>query len=223
MFYFALGSFCLVVTGPQRTWVVGDSIVYWAGLKQADKFDYRRRSKPEQHTLQGGGEVSWFGIRGAHVAGLAKRLGGLLKLHKSAFPTTIIFHIGTNDVFNCSTIDMKALISDNLWGVRGLLPDTRVIWSNILPRLYYYMEQRRGGGKRIARYFNAQARKVICEMGNAHTVRHSEVLSPRNQGLFRPDGLHLRDEGLTVFRMNLSESLLFFNMKPWEKAFPPAI
>jgi hypothetical protein len=163
--------------------------------------------------------VCWLGRRGARVGGLAGRVGR--QLRGVAVPSTIILHIGTNDVFSSSTYDIRGTIAENIWGIRRLLPNTRIIWSDILPRLFYYGEVRKGAGSRVARFYNTEARGVIYAMDNACSICHSGVLSPSNYGLFRPDGLHLSAEGLVVYIAILSEALMYFDSHPLSKVFPP--
>ena len=182
-------------------------MVHWAALQNSQ--------------LQGGGEVTWIGKRGAHLSGLASKLKRLLR--RKPYPTTIIVHIGTNDILSSTTCRMRFAIPENLMGIRQLLPNTRIIWSDIMPRLFYYGQNRSGAGRRVANFFNSQAHKCIYSMDNAHFITHSVAFAPRHYGLFRPDGLHLSEEGIIVYKMVLSESLVFFDRNPSAKIFPPVL
>ena len=142
---------------------MGDSIVHWAGKIHA--------------SLPVAGQVSWIGERGAHVAGLAKRLRK--KLRNRPYPTTILLHIGTNDIFENTTYVMRSVIQDNLRGIRNLLPNTRIIWSDILPRLYYHRERQPGAGSRVSKFLNGVAHREIRAMGNAHIINHEGCFLPQ--------------------------------------------
>ena len=188
-----------------RTWVIGDSHVYWAGRSDAQ--------------LQGGGQVTWFGERGGHLCdavGIVKA-----KLARFPYPQTIVIHIGTNDIFTYNTFVIRQRIVATLMGIRQLLPATRIVWSDVLPRLYYYKEENAGSGRRIANFMNAQAHKVVRSMTNAVYINHNAVLPVSNWGLFRLDGLHLSEAGLLVLRMSWSEALVYFNTRSGAVAFPP--
>ena len=188
-----------------RTWVIGDSIVNWAGVEKVQ--------------IEGGGEVFWNGLRGGRVAGVTNRLKRYLD-HRP-FPTTIILHLGTNDIFTDKSILVRQRVVENLTGIRELLPNTRLIWSDIIPRLYYYGEITPGAGKRTSRNINAEAHRVLSQLGNTGVISHATVLHPAKFRLFRHDGLHLSDEGNIVFRKNLSDALVYFNQNSYATAFPP--
>lgn len=191
-------------TGNRRTWIIGDSIVRWAGLTKVQ--------------LEGGGEVYWNGISGARLAGVDNRLRNYLAVRP--VPSTIILHLGTNDIFTEPSWRIRARLAENVSSIRELLPNTRLIWSDIIPRLFYYGETTPGAGKRVTRNINGYARGVCAAVGNAHTISHSSALAPSQYRLFRRDGLHLSDEGLSVFRANLSSALIFFNQNPGANSFP---
>ena len=103
------------------------------------------------------------------------------------------FILVTNDVFSTSTFKIHRIIVENLWGVRELLPNTRIIWSDILPRLFYYREVHPGAGRRVANFINTLARRVVYRMDNTHSVCQKGVFPLTNIGLFRLDGLHLSE------------------------------
>ena len=136
---------------------------------------------------------------------------------------TIILHAGTNDVFDNNTYTMRQMVHSVLHGIRQILPSTRILWSDVLPRLFFYGERKAGRGRRITHFINAQAHKFIGEMDNAGFIIHAAVFPVRNFGLFHYDCIHLSTEGYIVFRMHLAEALLFFNSHCQAKVFPPLL
>ena len=188
--------------------MLGDSLVFWAGK--------------ERDQLQGGGVVKWRGKRGGHFSDVVSTL--VYCLSKKSYPTTIIIHTGTNNILNKRTNKyiLRQIIPAMLLSIRNILPLTRIIWSDILPRMSYGEENPgSGAGKRVANFINNQAQKAIHSMGNACFISHKDLFSPPTYRLFRGDGLHLNDAGLIVFRMSFSEALCYFNSHPGAKAFPP--
>jgi hypothetical protein len=65
--------------------------------------------------------------------------------------------------------------------MRQLLPFTRVIWSDIMPRLAYPKEAAMGAGKRSTININRFAHQICKSVGNAYIIRHSRLFNPRRQ------------------------------------------
>ena len=170
--------------------------------------------------LQGSGQVWWFGDRGGRTTGMVGNVKEKLA-SRFPYPNTIILHVGTNDIFYYNTFTIRQRILVTLLGIRQLLPYTRIIWSDVLPRIFYYGEENAGSGRRIANFINAQAHKYIRSMTNAAYINHNAVLPTSHFGLFRIDGLHLSEEGLIVLRMSWAEALIYFNSHKLAVAFPP--
>ena len=125
--------------------MLGDSIVARAGS--------------EQQQIQGGGRTYWSGVSGARCAGLMNRISRLLQ--RRAFPTTLILHVGSNDILKSSNREIRSRVLENIRGLRALLPNTRIIWSDILVRLAYCDERVPGAGRRAMRNINKYAH-VVC-------------------------------------------------------------
>ena len=196
-------SILLIYTGQLRTWIIGDSIIKGAGFKQKQ--------------LRGGGRVFWDGISGARIAGVATWLRDI----RRPFPTTIIIHLGTNDIFSTPLLEVRERIELTLSGVRNFFPLTRIIWSLIIPRNYFHHQKRRGAGAGCARTINNHAIRICrSSMPNTHVIGYGKILPVRFSHLFRYDGLHLSKEGDFVFKQHLEQALLFFNAYPEEFEFP---
>ena len=195
-----------------RTWVLGDSIVNRAGQNNTQ--------------LHGGGDVDWFGQPGGKCIGLVNRV--LFLMRKRPFPTTLIIHVGTNDILSSPTWDIRQRVFDNLTGLREILPNTRIIWSDIILRLGYAEEVNRGAGKKCMRNINKYAHMIIKkEMGgNAHIVVHSGNFTSnrRNENgrpIYQYDCVHPSPFGLLVFKQTLSNALVHFNNRPQSVVYPP--
>ncbi|XP_072019269.1 uncharacterized protein [Amphiura filiformis] len=157
---------------PRRTWIIGDSLVVWAGEGNTQ--------------LSGGGEVMWKGLSGGRMAAVDSRLYRLLRSRTR--PTTVIIHLGTNDIFTSPLKDLKNRIEENLKSIRKMLPDTRIIWSDIITRLFYYGEKSKGSGIKCKNQANKFAHKIIKGLTNAHYVCHG-IGSPHASCL--QDMIHL--------------------------------
>ncbi len=195
------------------TWVVGDSIVANAG-KNDDQ-------------LRGGGRTVWLGLSGARSAGLTGRLSR--KLYRIRAPTTIIVHLGTNDILKISTKEICEKVLNNLTGIRNLLPHTRIIWSDIMIKLAYSDEDTPGGGLSSTRNVNKVAHRICRKQvkTNVHVITHSDMFNGRKRringrSIYKWDGTHPSlDFGSELFRERLSQALIFFNENPGSFSFPP--
>ena len=116
-----------------RTWVMGDSLVFWAG-----------KCKPRN--LQGCGDLQWYGYSGGTIQGNGRQVDFLTrvreKLSRNPAPNTLVVHIGGNDIFaeNSTKKELCENIESLIIQLRQLLPNCRIVWSNILPRLFWYGE-----------------------------------------------------------------------------------
>ena len=187
----------------RRTWVIGDSIVGQASTGNVQ--------------LAGGGEVYWSGVSGAKLAGITGRLSRTL--HRAPYPTTLILALGTNEIFRSNLGNIRARIRNALMSIRQLLPNTRLIWSCVLPRRIKG-EHKGGCGRKCIKNINKCARQTLEKLGNAHVIRHSHNFNPSDEVAYKLDGLHLEVPGQERFRQNLSQALVFFNNNPSVLCWP---
>ena len=178
-------------TGPKRTLIIGDSIV--------------NRASSSNTQLWGGGTVIWQGILGAKIAGLKNRLNRMLI--RNEYPTTILLHLGTCGIFKAKTTEIRGRIYENLKDIRNLLPRSRIIWSDILPRQKYDGEWTPMAGKKCTISLNKKARNIF---------------HPTDSSVFANDGLHLSALGCERLRDHWANALvLFFNANPEAFTFLP--
>jgi lysophospholipase L1-like esterase len=183
---------------------MGDSIVRWAGQ--------------DCYQLQGGGVTVWHGVSGARMAGFSNRVFNTLD--RNPRPSTIIIHIGTNDIFSSPLGYIRKRIRENITDLRNMLPDARLIWSSILPRLFYYGETSQGAGERVRIKLNLFAQKLCRELVGMHIIKHDSSFPAFNHALYRHDGIHLSEQGNIRFQRNMENALVFFNLNPDDLEFP---
>lgn len=184
--------------------MVGDSIVYRAALSDP------RRSSTRC--------LRWYGVRGAKISALVPIISNHLK--KEPVPNTIVVHLGTNDLFVTPVKELRSQIEEGLRSIRHLLPNTQIVWSDILLRLFYYGEVKLGVGKKNVRSLNKFAHSLCKHLGNAHAIAHSHNINPMQHSLYWRDGLHLSSSGNTLFCENLHNALAFFALAPEALLYP---
>ena len=204
---FAFALYLLLFSAPMRTWVIGDSIVFQAGETDVQ--------------LPGGGFTLWKGTPGQKIAGFRNKINRFLR--NNPFPTTVILHVGTCYILKDTTTNIRGRVEENLKVIRNLLPDTRIIWSDILPRQFYQNEATPKAGKKCTININKEAHKICRSLGNAHVIKTSRVFNPKNSALFKFDGLHLSPHGNECFRKLLGDALVYFNLNPGAISYPPSL
>lgn len=188
----AQSSFLILST--EQIWIVGDSIVFWA---------HRRAERTGCADMDLGTVIHWAGKRGLRLdqtnAWLESITSGLTK------PTVLVLHVGTNDIEGCSKRAManavNRLITSNT--------ETTIIWSDILERVEYKCcspeEQEKLDDRRRAT--NRYARALAGRNGGK-AIPHPDIRH-KDRALYRPDGLHLSNEGLDRFITDLKEGLSY--------------
>jgi lysophospholipase L1-like esterase len=169
--------------------------------------------------LRGGGRVLWRGVGGARLSGLCYMLSSYLRRRQA--PTTIVIHVGTNDLFHDMLSGVRANVVEVLSAVRKLFPDSRIIWSDILYRAFYLNEASPRAGKRSTNNINKYAHQVCRRLPNTCFIKHSHIFANTDHTLFVYDGVHLSYKGKQFLLDNWAQALLFFNAVPGAKGFPP--
>ena len=194
---FVLVLFYLIT--DHRTWIVGDSFVRRAGL-----------GNPQ---LQGCGRISWLGLGGDRVVTILDRLRGLLRGRPS--PHTIVLHVGSNDIFALSKKDLCEAVELLLRSLRQVLPGCRLVWSHILPRLFWYGERNLGAGEKVRKEVNRCAYNTCKALSGDNRVIFHHGITGRDHSLYeRRDGIHLSPKGFSVFRNQIQGAIRYFNAAP---------
>jgi hypothetical protein len=125
-------------------------------------------------------------------------------LKRKAPPNYLMLHLGSNDLAK-TEITSKKLVEEikcSLLRYNALLSNTTLVWSSILPRLYWHgvpVEL----GKKINKKtknrtnVNRRIRSFILDLGGA-VISHDNI-TPSDISLFRYDGTHLSREGNSIY------------------------
>ena len=196
---------CFVVVSG-RVWIIGDSIVRWAG------------DSNNQFT---GAQVSWLGVGGAKIGGIPPRINRLL-LGRTC-PHTIVIHIGTNDVLNVAKRDLFTAVADTLKFLRQRLPHALIVWSAILPRLFWFGERTPKRGCRVRCAVNRHAASICSDLPVNNRVIYHPAFASKPHTLYRYDGVHLSALGNQIFRDQIKQGISYFQSHSKEQApvFPP--
>lgn len=193
-------------------WVVGDSHVYWAAIHALE------REGPQLGLGNHGICLTWKGRRGATLCTAKTSLQELLQQTPFGPPDIIIFHLGTNDLIDHTTLDFHHMLLDLIDFCRATIPYTQLIWTSILPRPFYFGAYRQAGMNSKRQQINRNARSLFWRAGGK-SIEFSDI-DPHNFSLFRFDCLHLSSLGLDIFLNSLRAALEFFTLFPAAIRFP---
>ena len=189
-----------VITGSSSQhsiWIVGDSLVHWGSV-------YAERLGCLDLGLQA--TVSWWGKRGLNLRACSHLLRNIAHQQPAA-PSILLIHVGSNDVGMVNKKHLMEMILNLIHTVHSLFPQTTLIWSDIIPRVYYAGVSKRGQCKvdKTRRAANKYARSQTVRR-RGHAVQHPDIRYT-SQLLFRKDGIHLSDAGNSILLINFRHIL----------------
>lgn len=136
-------------------------------------------------------------------------------------PSYLIIQLGSNDLGKGKSCGLIVDIKRDIGRIRLLLPNTRIIWSEILMRRYWHVAK--GDGKiieKIRKRVNCAVNNFIKNEGH-YVIKHPNIRASEIE-LYRFDGTHLSDIGNDIYLNNLQGALETFVTSPNTKSFPVA-
>lgn len=201
-----------IVSGlPERIWIVGSSIIYWAA-----RCALIREGGPGLNLEPA--DLVWKGTRGMRWAELQPRIDGLLET--CIRPTTLIVHLGGNDLVDCSCLCFVRMVQDTLLTLRAALPDVMLVWSDILTRQFYKGARCQKAMDNKRKEINRKCRGLFIRAGG-RAIRHPLIQWKQND-LFRNDGVHLSDAGNAIFLDTMQQAIETF-ISSGAVSYPPEL
>lgn len=191
---------CNLFSGSKQfsIWILGHSFIFRA----------RRRAQARNYGLNLGfsskeAKIVWFGLRGARWNDLHTIIA---KLHcQWGKPDIIFIHLGGNDIGRIKTIDLIKCMRRDLAQLHFALPDTIIVWSEIISRQPWLTDIRLKPLERCRRKINHNLSKFL-ESLKMLPYRHSELELGGN-GLQDVDGVHLSDIGHDIFNVGIQNAI----------------
>jgi len=168
-------------------WIIGDSII-----RRAE----RRLGLPIK--------IEWKGKGGAGVCAFHDLLAGLSK--GGPPPQLLIIHLGTNDLVTKDEYALRQIIAVMLRDCAMMYPNTWLVWSDILPRVFYIGARSQPAIERKRRTVNRWARSQ-CAAVQAFCMHHPQFVWSQTS-LFSYDGVHLSPMGNQLFVANLRQCIV---------------
>lgn len=181
-------------------WIVGSSII--------------KRASWEARTHPGGLNLSfrrididiWWNGKGGMLSSMLRKHINSMLLQESS-PHFLLIHVGANDLGNLSLLDLRHNLDEILQCVQTDLPSTRIIWSQMLPRLKWRYSQDKKAMQKGRYRVNNKISSLVLKSGGYY-LRHPGIL--RVPKFFDDDGVHLSEFAQSVFLLQIQKGLQFF-------------
>nr|XP_033797570.1 translation initiation factor IF-2-like [Geotrypetes seraphini] len=176
-------------------WIAGHSAVACASRRACN-------SPYGQHLglAANGVQVLWMDKQGVRSDELLPAL--LRQAEVQPCPDALVIHLGSNDFEQISGIRLIKCIKKDLVFMMTAYPNTKIIWSDILPN------RRRRHEKcldRSRKKINKQISDFVRSLGGIQ-IRHDFFLA-ESASLYRHDGIQLSDIGNDLFNMMLQGAI----------------
>ena len=110
---------------------MGSSIVHWAASSANNRPGGKHFALRDKNV-----QILWFGVRGMKWEQFDFMLYS--KLGANSAPNYLVVQIWSNDLGIVPGLEFFNRIKCSFLRCKLLLPDTNIIWSDILPRLYWH-------------------------------------------------------------------------------------
>ena len=137
---------------------------------------------------------------------IKNKLLTLLKVENS--PDIIILHCGGNDIGNIKSYVLRNQLFSVLQFLSRNFPQTRIVWSQILPRLRYRNEGNHLALEKVRKRINSYMAALVIRAGGFY-IKYPEI-DEKNAGFFKTDNVHLNQLGNQVFLYRIQQALQRF-------------
>ena len=148
----------------------------------------------------------WNGTSGSGVHRARREF--LYMVRTMPEPHMVVLHTGGNDLASMSAGCLRHRLTELLTLIQAALPNTIVVWSDMLPRISYRYAHNSDSVDAARETVNRYVRGYMAK-NNMRAIRHSAV-TRADTLLFLPDGVHLSDLGNQLFQRELWYSISTF-------------
>ncbi|KAK3092610.1 hypothetical protein FSP39_004921, partial [Pinctada imbricata] len=184
-------------------WCVGSSIIKRAFVATFDR--------PDGISLcldRFGIELWWQGKGGLVWNKLLPRIKLLLKVRNQ--PNYLLIHCGANDIGATPLKYLMIEIQGTLEVLRNLLPNTKLIWSQLLPRLEWRHSHDRDALNKTVKRLNSYVAAEVVIMGGYY-IKYPDIKVSEKLLFDEIDGVHLSKTGNEIFLNTISGAMERFH------------
>lgn len=153
-------------------------------------------------------KIWWQGYAGLKFTDLKKKVIYLTRLEEA--PDFLVIHCGGNDLGDPDWPLAESIehMSESITSLADLLPKTKLVWSQILPRKSYRYSSDLEAMERNRKRFNRATACQIQDLGGAY-IKHPDIIRNINQFLGN-DNVHLNPLGNKKFLSDIQGGLEYF-------------
>lgn len=149
--------------------------------------------------------IWWQGKSGMLVNEIPAQIRIMLKYEEP--PPFLVLHVGGNDIGKDKIGYLRNRLKTVLRIIAKQLPQTTLVWSQILPRYSYRYSDDNDAMEKCRYRLNNSIAKFVIGSGGKY-IRHTNLFHKRS--LFATDGVHLTSTGNNIFLKNLQNGLEYF-------------
>ncbi|XP_062586894.1 uncharacterized protein LOC134248516 [Saccostrea cucullata] len=181
----------------QTIWLVGSLIIKHAFLEAVLRPGGTNLTLERKHI-----SLWWQGYSGLQLSKTKQKIRTLGKV--GPVPNFILIHCGGNDLGNVSIRKIRVVAKQLVLFLRNHFPNSRIIWSFILPRLQWRYSANLKAMENARKRVNSGIAAIVLQSGGA-IIRHLEIKP--DPALFLQDGVHLSSLGNNIFLNSLQGGL----------------
>ena len=166
-------------------------------------------------TLNLDAEIQWHGIGGLTVNGMGQYIDSLIA--RQGRPDILIIHCGGNDIGTVSIRKLRVKFNMFIKYLFDVFPDTLIVWSQILPRLYWRHMLSSIAAEQTRQRLNNYVSARVLQQGGAF-IKYPE-LQKYSCKLYEVDGVHLSRVGYGIFISTIQGALYLF-INSLQNVFP---
>lgn len=192
-------------------WIIGSSII-----KRACDHTIQRPTGRHLGLDKRGFNVVWIGHPGMKWDSVKHLLYSMLTV--KGHPYAIVIHCGGNDIVDNYNGSLLFQIRNDLWYLRTVMPCTLLIWSYILPRLFWLRGNDHDKVDKSRRRLNRGVRSFIVKFGGK-AIQHLDF-DDHHVSLFNKDNVHLSFIGSDIFLNAIQSGIELFITNPYRTIYP---
>ncbi|KAJ8307572.1 hypothetical protein KUTeg_015656 [Tegillarca granosa] len=175
-FRIGAASTCAMLDCPRVVWIVGSSIICHA-MTRTIKSTFKKNLQLETNNLS----VLWQGKPGMRWEQVFNKIKHLITFIDP--PEFLLLHCGGNDIgSSLKSVELIHLILNTIVKIFKLLPKTRLIWSQILPRLEWRNEVNHRALNNVRVRVNRKIANFVLK-NNGFYIKYPELIES-NTGCF---------------------------------------
>lgn len=155
----------------------------------------KARSRPGGKNLnlnRFGIDIWWQGYSGMRLGQMRKKIRHLLTLEDE--PDYLVIHCGGNDLGGKRPIlDLRFFVSALMRFIYSVLPNTKIVWSQILPRRKWRYIDNMAIMEKSRKRLNQHAATLATGLGGAY-IKYPDI-KLADPSFWLDDGVHLSNTG----------------------------